>query len=177
MGSGIQRSRTHRNRWDPGHKETRGNVRSCDPESMAVSGALTASEQVEALLQSRNIPCTAHVFTGKKAWQDVLDAVLVYFSSGLQTAASRIHQTKLPPVFLQRPGHSITIVGIERLRKGKCRLLVFDPAYRPPAVLRERAEASPSLATAWLILWRYRRDEAYLKRYKSFEILFLDQVT
>jgi hypothetical protein len=120
------------------------------------------------------MPCTAQVFTGKRAWQELLDAIEKYFRPIDQpSSVVRIHQTELPPVFLQRPRHSITIIGIERLRNGKRRLLTFDPGYRPPAALRKGSDVSISQISTWLILWRYRRDEAYLKRYDGFEILFL----
>jgi len=134
--------------------------------------------EAQALFQSRNVPCTAQVFTGKEAWKELLDVVENYFTCSLSSISnSRIHQTKLAPVFLQRPQHSVTIVGIERLRNGKRRLLVFDPGYRPPTALRKGSGGKHSRLSARLILWRYRRDEAYLKRYNSFEILLLDKPT
>jgi zinc finger-containing ubiquitin peptidase 1 len=138
---------------------------------------LTVGIQAQALFQSLNVPCTAKVFAGKKAWQELLDAIEEYFTPSVRsTSIARVHQTKLPPVFLQRPRHSITVVGIERLQNGKRRLLTFDPGYRPPAALRKASQSRYSQVSAWLILWRYQRDEAYLKRYQSFEILFLDTV-
>jgi zinc finger-containing ubiquitin peptidase 1 len=104
-----------------------------------------------------------------------LDTIWEYFAlSSQSTPITGVKQTKTPPVFLQRPRHSITVVGIERLRNGKRRLLTFDPGYRPPGVLRKESDTSYSQVSARLILWRYRRDETYLKRYQSFEVLFLD---
>jgi zinc finger-containing ubiquitin peptidase 1 len=115
------------------------------------------------------------VFSGKKAWKELLDAIEEYFTLSCQsTTIARVNQTKVPPVFLQRPRHSITVVGIERLRGGKRRLLIFDPGYRPPGALRKASDTGYSEVSARLILWRYRRDETYLKRYQSFEALFLD---
>jgi hypothetical protein len=135
------------------------------------------TSEAQALLLSRGVACTARVFTGKYAWHEQLGAIEDYFTSSVQnTAIHGVHQTKLPPIFLQRPRHSITIVGVERLRNGKRRLLTFDPGYRPPAIVRKPSDTSHSLVSAWLILWRYRRGEAYLKRYQSFEMLLLDQV-
>jgi zinc finger-containing ubiquitin peptidase 1 len=119
----------------------------------------------------------AKVFAGKKAWRELLDAIEEYFAFSEQsTPIARVHQTKLPPIFLQRPQHSITVVGIERLWSGKRRLLIFDPGRRPPGALRKASDTGCSQVSARLILWRYRRDEAYLKRYQSFEALFLGKV-
>jgi zinc finger-containing ubiquitin peptidase 1 len=123
------------------------------------------------------VPCTARAFVGKEAQQELLDAIEEYFASSMRSAPTAgVHQTKLPPVFLQRPRHSITVVGIERLRNGKRRLLSFDPGYRPPAALRKASGTSHSQMSARVILWRYQKDEAYLKRYQAFEALFLDTV-
>ena len=120
------------------------------------------------------MPCTARAFAGKQAPQMLLDSIEEYFKSSLKSAPTAgVHQTKLPPVFLQRPHHSITIVGIERLRNGKHRLLCFDPSYRPPTAMKKPSKDSWSKMSARLILWRYRRDGAYLRRYRNFEVLFL----
>ena len=123
------------------------------------------------------MPCTARAFAGKQAPQMLLDSIEEYFKSSLKSAPTAgVHQTKLPPVFLQRPRHSITVVGIERLRNGRRRLLCFDPGYRPPTALMKASKDSWSKMSARLILWRYQRDEAYFRRYRKFEALFLEPV-
>jgi len=123
------------------------------------------------------VPCTARAFAGKRAPQMLLDSIEEYFKSSLKSAPTAgVHQTKLPPVFLQRPRHSITVAGIERLHNGKRRLLCFDPSYRPPTALMKASKDSWSKMSARLILWRYQRDEAYFRRYRKFEALFLEPV-
>jgi len=107
-----------------------------------------------------------------------LDAIEKYFTSSEVSTPSvtGVFQTKHPPIFLQRPRHSITVVGIKRLRNGKRALLTFDPAYQPPSDLKKKGLGSDlNQISARLILWRYSRDEAYLKRYRAFEALFLDE--
>lgn len=106
-----------------------------------------------------------------------MDAIEEYFtSSEVSTSVPGVFQTKHPPIFLQRPRHSITVVGIKRLRNGKRALLTFDPAYQPPSALRKKdLGIDLNQISARLILWRYSRDEAYLKRYRAFEALFLDE--
>lgn len=121
------------------------------------------------------MPCTAKVLDGKNAWEELLDVVEEYFKRGLERESdARVHQTKLPPVYLQRPNHSLTIVGLEMLKNGKRRLLVFDPGYLPPDAVKRDPRPRFSTASSWYVLWRYRRDEAYLKRFRGFEVLFLD---
>jgi zinc finger-containing ubiquitin peptidase 1 len=127
---------------------------------------------------SLNMPCTVKVFLGKKAWHDLLDVVEEYFtSSSLEpstiSAADSAHQTILPPLFLQGPYHSLTIIGIEILGHSKRQLLVFDPGWSPPSALRN--SHNPSKLTARIILWRYRRGKGYLKRYSNYELLYLDK--
>lgn len=79
------------------------------------------------------------------------------------------------PMFLQRPQHSITIVGIERLQSGKRRLVAFDPAWNPPS--KVRSPLSEADCRGWrgqLLLRRYRKRQRYLSRFKEFETLEID---
>lgn len=80
-------------------------------------------------------------------------------------------------MFLQRPAHSLTVVGMERDRNGRRRLLVFDPAYQPIPLLKPLLCFGKPQLIDRLILHHYRRDERYLKRYPRFEILFLTDAT
>jgi len=59
-------------------------------------------------------------------------------SSTLETATSHqgiqgttVYRTQQPPIYLQAPGHSVTVVGLEILKDGARNLLVFDPSYGP----------------------------------------------
>lgn len=57
-----------------------------------------------------------------------------YFSSSSESNPSsdnsspQIIQTTKPPLYLQYAGHSITIVGIEKLKQNRFNLLIFDPS-------------------------------------------------
>jgi len=137
--------------------------------------------QAEALLLSLNISCTGTAFTGKEAWRELLGSIETYFASPSHTpfptpsANHHIHITTRFPIFLQRPAHSLTIVGIERTKSGKRRLLTFDPAWRPPSAMREELqESNCSGWSAKLLLGRYRKGERYLRRFGGFETLCLD---
>nr|POF04913.1 zinc finger with ufm1-specific peptidase domain protein [Quercus suber] len=125
------------------------------------------TSEAEALFLSLEIPCTGTVFQGNRAWEELLDAVERYFTTTASTiSSSKVHRTDRMPIFLQRPRHSITVVGIERTTKGKRRLLVFDPAWRPPRAVRQ--EGLP--ARSWddrFVLRRYRKSESYLRKYQD----------
>ncbi len=52
-----------------------------------------------------------------------------YFQSGIFDPSSKVRGTTLPPIYFQHAGHSMTIVGLERLKTGQVNLLVFDPMF------------------------------------------------
>ncbi|KAK4496369.1 hypothetical protein PRZ48_012349 [Zasmidium cellare] len=133
------------------------------------------TSETEALFLSFDISCKGQVFSGKDASKQLLDLVEDYFSASKSTSG-RVNRTDRIPIFLQRPQHSITIVGIEIGRSGKRRLLVFDPAWNPPS--KVRSPLSESDSTGWrgqLLLRRYRKSQRYLGRFKAFETLEIDQ--
>lgn len=129
--------------------------------------------QVEALLLSLNVPCSGNAFQGKDAWKQLLDFVEAYFQSSLQNPEKGgVHLTKSCPIFLQRPKHSLTVVGLERTRSGTRRLLVFDPAWQPPSKLKTPLETTHLSSWAFkALLRRYRKSQRYLKRFNAFETL------
>jgi hypothetical protein len=134
----------------------------------------TNALQAEALLLSLKIPCAGTVFEGKDAWSTLLGFVEAYFFDSFAGAAPEhgIHVTSQMPILLQRPRHSVTVVGIERLRSGKRRLLIFDPAWRPPSMDSRTLGETNSLSFKELLaLRRYSKSERYLKRFAAFEIV------
>lgn len=130
--------------------------------------------EAQALLQSLNIKCQPKSFAGKSAWEELLNYVEGYFSKRKpESDGQKVCQTSLSPIYLQRPRHSLTIIGIEKLKGGRRRLLVFDPAYQPPYALRKHLEGSSTanLKSSGKILKSYRRSERYLKSFNAFETL------
>jgi hypothetical protein len=126
---------------------------------------MTDTPQAEALLLSLDIACTGHAFHGANARERLLDAVEQYFHAG----------EGKPPLFLQRPAHSLTIIGIEILKSGERRLLTFDPQWRPPSAMSQELRARESVGLRrTLLLWRYRKSTRYLKRFDGFELLSVD---
>lgn len=81
--------------------------------------------------------------------------------------------TARPPMYLQRHGHSMTIVGIEIRKNGNRNLLVFDPAYNTSKILIGKITADSNFKHAPSLLKPYRRGKRQLKRYNVFETLRL----
>jgi hypothetical protein len=81
----------------------------------------------------------------------LLDYVKHYFLSSSPNAItpSKIHQTNLPPIYLQRPRHSLTIVGYESLMDGGSNLLVFDPAFRLSRDIGKTSASATETVPAW----------------------------
>lgn len=166
--------------WSAGHN-AHGRI---ETDGILNTRKHVGTSEAEALFAYLDVETTAHVFRGAKAWRNLLDYVEQYFSESKTAVESRsktgtagrerITLTARPPMFLQRPRHSLTIVGIECTRSGKRRLLVFDPGYDPPATLKRalgRADYKIEEGKEERVLTYYRRGERYLKRFDGFEIL------
>lgn len=143
------------------------------------------SSEVEAVLTSLDVACTGHAFAGKSAHIDLVDFVEGYFSAdvGKETiaAGSTVRLTSRHPIFLQRPGHSITIVGLERSVHGRRRILAFDPAWQPPSQISQSGRLSivDTKRTGrglrrTLLLGNYRKPSRYLRRFSSFEAVTVE---
>ncbi|KAK5999294.1 hypothetical protein QM012_005619 [Aureobasidium pullulans] len=139
------------------------------------------TSEAEAILLSSNIPCTGIAFQGKTAWQQLLDYTEAHFSASSNpsvatTEAQKVHLTDKLPIFLQRPDHSLTIVGLIKCRSGKRKLLTFDPAWQLPSLMRSPLSANQH--QAWRLKWlfkQYTKSERYLKRYSAFEVLVIER--
>ncbi|KAF7185531.1 Zinc finger-containing ubiquitin peptidase 1 [Pseudocercospora fuligena] len=93
------------------------------------------TSEAEAILLSLSIPCRGRAYTGPDAWKELLDAVETYFTSSrirTRPPGSRVIQTDLSPVFLQRPQHSLMIVGFERTKTGTSK------TYQHPIIVWRR---------------------------------------
>lgn len=128
-----------------------------------------------AMFRSLNIPCNVQAFNHRKTGRAadlMLREVEQYFEMGKYRPGRKVRATSLPPIYWQHPGHSLTIIGIEKTTTGQTNLLVFDPIFKdgsPIARLvgRQRFEARfPDK-----LLQLYRRGPRYLWRFKAFELL------
>lgn len=128
-----------------------------------------------------NIPCTGSAFQGKNAWRQLLDYAEAYFSTRPSPPVAtrdsqRVHLTNKLPIFVQRPNHSLTIVGLIKFKSGKRKLLTFDPAWQPPSLMRTPLNTKQH--RAWTLKWllkQYTKSERYLKRYSAFETLIIQR--
>jgi hypothetical protein len=107
------------------------------------------------------------------AHSQLLDYVEAYFLSDLESAVkngtSRL--TQMAPIYFQRPGHSMTIVGMERRTDGERVLLVFDPSYAVAETFRQLGRGKIAKSQIDTLMAPFRQDEAKLARYKEYEIL------
>jgi hypothetical protein len=115
------------------------------------------------------------------AHEVLFEKVENYFATGdfLENATtptpptSRINKTLQPPIYLQRPGHSLTIVGLERHTNGRTYLIVLDPVFSTTKAMRQfldvgvRRVVRPNLD----VLELYRRGASRLHYYEAFEMV------
>jgi hypothetical protein len=101
---------------------------------LARSVSFAHMSQAQALFLSAEIDCAVQKFSDNRdglveAHDSLFAAIETYFAQAAVSDGSNVYKTLLPPIYLQQPGHSITIIGFERRRDGRCNLMVFDPMY------------------------------------------------
>lgn len=132
--------------------------------------------QAQALFLSSQVDCAVEMFTDTpdgsvEAHEQLLATVERYFSQAAISDGSNVYKTLLPPIYLQQPGHSITIIGFERRRDGSCNLMTFDPMYNTSPAMH-RLIGRKNIRTARPeVLYAYRRVAKQLKKHAAFEIL------
>ncbi|UJO19362.1 Zinc finger-containing ubiquitin peptidase 1 [Fulvia fulva] len=111
--------------------------------------------------------------TDPMAAEELLDHVEAYFISGEETARRHgtSRTTNLPPIYFQRAGHSMTIVGIERKHDGSRNLLVFDSSFATSKPMMRLIDGRKAQASIDNLLKVYRRSDVSLTRWSEFEIL------
>ncbi|KAL1886361.1 hypothetical protein Plec18167_000291 [Paecilomyces lecythidis] len=134
--------------------------------------------EAQALFQSLGIRCEANAFhetTQLRAYDALLMHVAEYFRQGTSLEGSdKVLKTDLPPIYLQHPGHSLTIIGFEVREDGSANLLVFDPMFRTsPAIEKLIGTTVRPSANPARLMRAYRRGTSYLRKFKAFEILKL----
>ncbi|KAF2128607.1 DUF1671-domain-containing protein [Dothidotthia symphoricarpi CBS 119687] len=134
--------------------------------------------ETQAFFLSSEINCAVQQFSENKerrinAHDVLLDAIERYFSRTAVSDGSNVYKTLLPPIYLQEPGHSLTIVGFERRRDGSCNLMVFDPMYNTSPAMHKLLGRKNIRNERPEVLFAYRRVTKQLKKHAAFEILLL----
>ncbi|KAF2233141.1 DUF1671-domain-containing protein [Viridothelium virens] len=146
--------------------------------------------EAQALFRSIEIPCRANLHRetddGLAAYESLLASVEQYFRSATKTSTtlstlSKVEQTELPPVFLQRLGHSLTIVGFERRTDGTSNLLVFDPMFDIRYFMKHYLKSGIEsrrlrFVGPKLMLDPFRQGSRVLRRFKAFETISLTTI-
>ncbi|KAF2163503.1 hypothetical protein M409DRAFT_26115 [Zasmidium cellare ATCC 36951] len=104
---------------------------------------------------------------------ELLDYVEAYFMSATDTAKRHgtSYTTQLAPIYFQRVGHSMTIVGIERKDDGSRNLLVFDSSFATSKPMENVLDGRRARSSVPDMLRPYRRSELSLTKWDEFELL------
>ncbi|OQO01098.1 hypothetical protein B0A48_13341 [Cryoendolithus antarcticus] len=137
------------------------------------------TQEAAAYLQQIEHGVTALSFKSTKSSRDppacvqLLDYIEAYFLSG-RDAASRYgssYVTELPPIYFQRAGHSMTIVGLERRVDGDRNLILFDPSFATSSGMLRLVDGKVAHARIETLMAAYRKDVGKLEHWDEFEIL------
>jgi hypothetical protein len=94
-----------------------------------------------------------------------------YFARAAASDGSNVNKTLLPPIYLQQPGHSISVIGFERHLNGSCNLVVFDPMYHTSPAMHKLLGRKNIRTARPEVLHAYRRGVGKLRKYAAYEIL------
>ncbi|KAF1829679.1 DUF1671-domain-containing protein [Decorospora gaudefroyi] len=134
--------------------------------------------EAQAFFLNSEINCAVEQFSDDKgrgitAHDLLLAAMGRYFARAAVSDGSNVYKTLLPPIYLQQPGHSLTIIGFERHHDGACNLVVFDPMYFTSPAMHKLLGRKNIRTARPEVLYAYRRGVGKLKKYAAYEILML----
>lgn len=133
--------------------------------------------EAQAMFLSLEIPCDAQGFKDQgpgNAEARLLQNIEQYFQEERFDPSTKVRCTRLPPIYFQHRGHSMTIVGFERKINGSKQLIVFDPMFHDSeSAVKLRGRRHSRTSSVNNLLKQYRRGSNYLKKYHEFEILKL----
>ncbi|KAJ4353839.1 uncharacterized protein N0V89_005569 [Didymosphaeria variabile] len=160
-----------------GIRDTRKYIGTPEVRALSVpSTSLTNRTQAQALFLSAEIDNGVEMFSDNpdgsiEAHDALLAGVERYFAQAAISDGSNVYKTLLPPIYLQQPGHSITIIGFERRRDGKCNLMVFDPMYSTSPAMHKLIGRKDIKSPRPEVLYAYRRVAKQLRKHAAFEVL------
>ncbi|KAL7949214.1 peptidase family C78 domain-containing protein [Trichoderma barbatum] len=161
--------------WDRGYN-ARGRA-----ETGGIRGTrkYIGTPEAQAFFASMGFPCSVQAFKASSedgnASSRLLTAIERYFQQGaVGCMDDKLRPTLLPPIYLQRPKHSLTIVGLEKHKGGDVQLLVFDPEFQGSnTVVRLASKATlRRQSKVTRLLEPYRRSATHLERFNEFEVLY-----
>ncbi|KAK4569953.1 hypothetical protein LTR86_002923 [Recurvomyces mirabilis] len=134
------------------------------------------TSEAAAYFAQIGISVEAHAFkdeTHELAVVGLLDFVEAHFISGIEASEHRgtSRLTQRSPLYFQRFGHSMTIVGLERRTDGSRSLLVFDPSFETSAGMLSLVAGRRSRAELDTLLRAHRKTDQSLAKWEEFEIL------
>lgn len=132
------------------------------------------TSEVEAILLSLDIPVATRAFVSTKqtaALELLTDYVASYFE--LTKSDGKVFVGQKPPLFFQRRGHSMTIVGIHEDIHGIRSLIIFDPRYKPSGKLKQLALSQTMPTNVDKVLGAHLYGAACLAQYDAFELVRL----
>ncbi|KAF2715293.1 DUF1671-domain-containing protein [Pleomassaria siparia CBS 279.74] len=135
--------------------------------------------EAQALFLSTQIDCAVEMFSETangqyEAHENLLHGIERYFrQAAVKTDGSNVYKTHLPPIYLQQPGHSITIIGFERRKDGSSILMIFDPTHKTSPAMHRLIGRKNIKTSRPEVLWPYRRAAKQLQRHAAFEVLML----
>ncbi|KAK6584509.1 hypothetical protein PZA11_002733 [Diplocarpon coronariae] len=131
----------------------------------------------QAMFCSLGIACDAQGLktrpTSGPAYELLFRAVENYFLDGCTEYGLKVRCTSLPCIYFQHPGHSMTIVGFEKMKDGTKNVIVFDPMFHDATNMTKLINQSFRYKNPKDLLKAYRRGVKYLQRYTEFELLKL----
>ncbi|KAF1813293.1 hypothetical protein P152DRAFT_395122 [Eremomyces bilateralis CBS 781.70] len=137
------------------------------------------TSELAAVLTLLNVDFTPESFqddlsTDHQAYEALLSYVSTYFRRGVRpNCTAKVHQTSLPPLFLQQPGHSLTIVGYEIRKNGAVNLVVYNNMFRPPPALNVHNISKIKPKATVECMKGFRRNEERLRNHNAFEVVAL----
>ncbi|KAF2184699.1 DUF1671-domain-containing protein [Zopfia rhizophila CBS 207.26] len=132
--------------------------------------------EAQALFLSSQIDCAVEMLNDSpdgqiEAHEQLFLAVEKYFMQAAVKDGSNVYKTLLPPIYLQQPGHSITIIGFERRKDGSCNLMIFDPMYHTSPAMHRLIGRKNIRTSRPEVLYAYRRGSRQLRKHAAFEVL------
>jgi hypothetical protein len=154
----------------------------CRAETGGVRGTrkYIGTYEAEAVFRYLEVACQIKGFKRKekgRSEKEMLREVEEYFLAATgRGQGGKVKMTGLPPIYFQHQGHSMTVMGLEKTRRGETNLLVFDPMFSDPYHVRRlvgRDFRGEKMVGAWVevLLKAYRRGNKYLGKFAAFEVL------